>query len=80
MRLNNIWVYIISGWARGLLSSRHLGFKVTDFTDFHPIFSVFKRYLSWALFYTQTPTGTASVLGFPLSVPIFLSAITDKVL
>ena len=29
----------------GAISSRHLGVKITDFTDFHPILSVFQRYL-----------------------------------
>ena len=38
-------IYKMPGAARGLLSSRHLGVKITDFTDFHPILSVFQRYL-----------------------------------
>ena len=44
-----IYVIVITtcfaGAARGLLSSRHLGVKITDFTDFHPILSVFQGYL-----------------------------------
>ena len=36
---------IITGAARGLLNSRHLGVKITNFTDFHPILSVFQQYL-----------------------------------
>ena len=31
-----------TGAARGLLISRHLGVKITDFTDFHPILIVFQ--------------------------------------
>ena len=34
-----------AGTALGSLSSRHSGVKITDFTDFYPILSVFQRYL-----------------------------------
>ena len=34
-----------SGAVRGLLGSRHLVVKITDFTDFHPILRGFERYL-----------------------------------
>ena len=44
------------GAARGLVGSRHLVFKIADFTDVHPIFEKIR-----ALFYTQTPTETALV-------------------
>ena len=51
---------ILSGAAHGLLGSRHFVVKITDFTDFHLILRGFQRYLKIkALFYTQTPTGTA---------------------
>ena len=49
-----------AGAARELLSTRHLVVEITDFTDFHPILSVFSVIFEKirALFYTQTPTGT----------------------
>ena len=53
-------VYCKSGAACGLLGSRHLVVKITDFTDTHPIFKKIR-----ALFYTQTPTGTAPAVSVP---------------
>ena len=51
---------VTAGAARGLLGSRHLVVKINEFTDFHPILrvsTIFEKIR--ALFYTQTPTGTA---------------------
>ena len=39
------FLYIKSGAVRGLLGSRHLVVKITDFTQFYPILSGFQRYL-----------------------------------
>ena len=39
------FLYIKSGAARGLLGSRHLVVKITDFTDLYPIWRGFQRYL-----------------------------------
>ena len=46
------------GAARGLLGSRYLVVKITDFTDFYPILKGFQRHLRKirGLFYTQTGT------------------------
>ena len=38
-------LYCVPGAARGLLGSRHLDVKITDFTDFYPILRGFQRYL-----------------------------------
>ena len=42
---------VLPGAVRGLLRSRHLVVKITDFTDFHPILIVFQRYLKKLGFY-----------------------------
>ena len=46
---------IKAGAARGLLGSRHLVVKITDFTDFHPILRGFQRYLRKLRHYFTPP-------------------------